>query len=990
MHGSSSPRQDTPEHDRRSLLQEGLRVVTRIGARRPLITLWFVVLSACIATAFTFLCLGFKTERADLIDPSADFHQRWMRYTKSFGETADIIVVVEGDDPEAIKRAVDELGSRMTQEPTLFTQVLYKISPTALRGKGLQFMSPEQLELGLKHIADYGPILRGRWDLIALDSLIPRLQYQIELRAKEANEPGSPHKNDLKPLLQHTELLSTSMAAFLENPKNFQNPWPMLVQADRLLGDPREEVVYLLNDKKTMGFINVRPAEKTASFNGDSKPIARLRELIAAVQKDHTEVKIGMTGVPVLEADEMRRSQSDMMLSTVVSMIVVAVLLFVGFRGFRYAFIGLAMLIVGMAWAFGFTTLTVGHLNILSVSFAAMLVGLGIDFAVVYVLRYVELRHSGRPLRTALLETTDGIGTGIISAAVTTALAFFCATLTDFRGVAELGVIAGGGILLCAAAAFLVLPPLVALSDKNVELRRLPVLFEGKLLRKLTSDFPLPVLVICVGFVVFVGAQLFKVENGRVASRVKYDYNLLNLQAKGVESVELGKRVYEGSGSMLFAVSIADSAQQARILKQKFEALPSVSRVEDLASRLPAWPSKDTRLLIQAFQAQLVQLPEKPPVPESADPAGVGKSIEELYVVIRGMKDPAAQTAATALNSFLDQFEKLPLKNQTEFLMHYQYALSSALLGQFQGMRAASNTEPITEADLPAELRTRFISGDGKWLLQIYPKQRVWDEEPLRQFVTEVRSVDQEATGIPLQNYEASGQIKESYKTAAAYAFAMICVVLLIDFLKKEHKLLTLVTPLVVIGAVAALLKSRHTEFSQMHLVIAFVIMAVAMAAVLDARNLRDAIFAMLPPVLGTLMMFGFLGLLRIDLNPANLIVLPLVLGTGVDYGIHVVHNFREQQSGYRMSPSTMSSIVLTSTTSIVGFGSLMLAAHRGLFSVGLVYSIGLGSCVLGARVMLPAILTIASRVDATTANSSRDSNSDSQHDRKLDKIRVA
>jgi len=294
--------------------------------------------------------------------------------------------------------------------------------------------------------------------------------------------------------------------------------------------------------------------------------------------------------------------------------------------------------------------------------------------------------------------------------------------------------------------------------------------------------------------------------------------------------------------------------------------------------------------------------------------------------------------------------------------------MSSALLGQFQGMRAASNADPITQDDLPAELRSRFISNDGKWLLQIYPKNHVWDEAPLRRFVADVRSVDPEVTGIPLQNYEASGQIKESYKTAAAYAVGMICIVLLVDFLAAEHKLLTLITPLVVIGAVAALLKSRHVEFSHVHLVLAFVVMAVAMAAVLDPKNLRDAVLAMLPSVLGTLLMLGFLGLFCIDLNPANLIVLPLVLGTGVDYGIHVVHNFREKQGAYRMAPSTMNSIVLTSTTSVVGFGSLMLAAHRGLFSVGLVYSIGLGSCVLVALVMLPAILTLISRGAEATA----------------------
>jgi len=991
MHGSSSPRQDAPDRGHSSLLSEGLRVITRIGARRPRTTLWFVVMSACVAAAFTFLCLEFKTDRADLIDPSAEFHQRWMNYTEQFGETNDIVVVVEGEDPEAIKGALEELGSRIVREPDLFQNVLYKISAGALRSKGLQFLNPAQLEVGLRHIAEYGPILRGRWDLIRLESLIPRLQYQIDSRRNVNRQPGE-RAPDITPLLTHADLLSVSLAGFLENPRDFHNPWPVLLPVDRLLGDPREDVTYLMNETKTMGFVNLRPATKAKNFKGDSKPIARLRELIAEAQHDHPTVKIGMTGVPVLEADEMRRSQTDMLLSTSVSVIGVTLLLFLGLRGFRHALLGLLMLLVGMAWAFGFTTLAVGHLNILSVSFAAMLVGLGIDFAVVYTSRYLELRHEGRPLRTALLEATDGVGTGIVTAAVTTALAFFCATFTDFRGVAELGVIAGGGILLCALAAFVVLPPAVALADRNIELRRLPSPFEGRLLRKITSGYPLPVVVVMVALIGFVGAQMVRVEDGQLVSRVRYDYNLLNLQADGVESVDLEKRVFEQSGgSLLFAVSIADSQQEARALRKKFEALPSVHHVEDLASRLPNWPARDTRLLIQAYQAQLAQLPERPLVSPATDPAAVGQVIENFYVRVRELKHPLAQKVAKTIDAFLDRFEALTLKQQMEFLTRYQYAMSAALLGQFQALRASSNPEPIVFDDIPPELRSRFISPDGKWLLQIYPNDHVWDEEPLRRFVSDVRSVDPEATGIPLQNFEASGQIKDSYKTAAMYAFAMICVVLLVDFMKREYKLLTLIAPLVVVGAVAALLTSRRTEFNHVHLITAYVLMAVAIAAVLDPRNLRDALFAMLPPVGGTVLMFGCLGLLGIDLNPANLIVLPLVLGTGVDFGIHVVHNFREKQGGpYRMASSTMNSIVLTSTTSIVGFGSLMLAAHRGLFSVGLVYSIGLMSCLVISLVMLPALLTLVSGAASAAEAQSAPPPGDPRRSDKSGKVRAA
>lgn len=975
MHGSSSSRHDAPVPEARSLLAQGLRAMTRFGSRRPLFTLWFIVLSASIAAAFSFLCLDFKTERSDLLDPSAEYHKRWLKYSQSFGEAADIVVVVEGDDPEAIRSAMEELGTRMARESALFQKVMYKVAAGSLRSKGLQFLSPAQLQRGLQQIAEYSPVLQGRWDLIQLESLFPRLQYQVAARTASNEPAGVRSASDLKPVLNHAQLLSTSLASYIEDSRGFKNPWPTVLPSDTLLGDVGDEM-YFLNEQKTMGFIKALPAKKDGNFSGDSKSISRVRELIAEAGVIHPDVRIGITGVPVLEADEMSRSQLDMLLSTGVSLLGIAALLFVGFRGFRHPLIGMAMLAVGMAWAFGFTTISVGHLNILSVSFAVMLIGLGIDFAVVFISRYLQHRHEGKQLRTALLEATDGVGTGILTAAVTTALAFFCATLTDFRGIAELGIVAGGGILLCALAAFCTLPAMIATADRDVEPKQLPNPFEGRILRRITSNYPIPALAVSSVLVLAACTQIFRFEDGKLTTRVKYDYNLLNLQAKGVESVDLEQRIFDESGnSLLYAVSVADSPQEARALHRKFAALSSVHHVEDLASRMPGTPSPETRQLIQMYQSQLAMLPDRPPMIAATDPAAVGQAVENLYVSLRELKIPAARKAAKQLDRFLDKFESLNLRQQMEFLTRYQYAMSAALLGQFQALRmAASNLQPIHYEDLPAELRERFVSSDGKWLIQVYPSEQVWDEAPLRRFVNDVRSVDPDATGVPLQNYEASGQIKESYKTAGSLAFAVICLVLLVDFLDPRYKFIALGTPLLTVGAVAAILISRRAQFDELHLLTAYVLMAISIAAVLDPRNLRDAALALLPPGLGMLMLFGFLGLLRIDLNPANLIVVPLVLGTGVDFGIHVLHNFREKRGAYEMSSSTMNSILLTSATSVIGFGSLMLAAHRGLFGIGLVYSIGLAGCLLISLVMLPAILTLISRnkLAATTAEPRR------------------
>lgn len=223
--------------------------------------------------------------------------------------------------------------------------------------------------------------------------------------------------------------------------------------------------------------------------------------------------------------------------------------------------------------------------------------------------------------------------------------------------------------------------------------------------------------------------------------------------------------------------------------------------------------------------------------------------------------------------------------------------------------RDMSNPEPPRLTDLPESLVTRFVGADGRHLLKIYAKGDIWDMQAMGQFVADVREVDPSATGNPLQTYEASRQMKSSYEQAAWYALAAILIVLY-----------------------------------------------------LDLRSLRQTLLAMLPLGLGMLQLFGILGLLDIPLNPANMIVLPLILGIGIDDGVHVIHDFRRQRGRYHMSPSTASAVLISSLTTMVGFGSLMIVSHRGLQSLGRVLTIGVGCCLFASLVMLPAVLAWATR----------------------------
>jgi hopanoid biosynthesis associated RND transporter like protein HpnN len=940
-----------------SLLSDALRSLTHAVARRPKTTLLLVALSVIACSAYTVSKLQFKTDRSDLIDPETPFHQRWIRYTQKFGESSDMVVVVEAEAPETIKHALDVLGGKLLRYPDLFSNVLYKVEPGSLPRKGLQYLPPESLAAGLDRLDEYRPILNGRWDLVRLDSVISLLRYQLQ-------DLSSANVTSDRRLWDHAERLSESLARFAEDRDDFINPWPEIIPVDPALMEQANQTVYLLNEAGTLGFLMAAPAGKSDGFNGDTAAIDRLRTLIAETRGAVDGVTISLTGIPVLENDEMRRSQLDSANAGWVSFVGVWILFWLGFRGFRHPALGMVTLAIGMAWSFGFTTLVIGHLNILSVAFASIVIGLGNDFAIHLLSRYLDLRHHGWDVRRALVEASGTIGPGIVTGAVTTALAFFCAAFTSFLGVAELGVIAGGGILLCAVATFTALPAMVAVMDRRVEERMLPMPFQGKWLGNVTSRFSTPVLLAATAGIAMLGWSACDWSNGWPQPKVRYDHNLLNLQAQGLESVEAQQRIFDASNnSLLYAISVADSAEEARALRRKFEALPTVRHVEELASRMPQFPASESQLLVQGFHAYLSRLPQQPPPPTPAMPAMVGKSLDQFQLFLAHQNTPQAKRIAALLDRFLAVLDRMTLQEQMMVLGEFQYRLVYSLLAQFQALAAASDPEPVSPADLPPELASRYVSPQGEWLLQVFPKDHVWDMEPLKAFVDDVRSVDPEVTGTPLQNYEAALQIKQSYEVCAIYSLVVILLVLLIDFLQKEAIAPTLFWPGAAIAAMAAVAIWAGQPVPLTASLMAYTGLVFVYAAVRDRWSVIHCAVAIIPPILGTLMTFGLLAVLGIPLNPANLIILPLIIGIGVDNGVHVLHDYHEQRSGrYSPSSSLVNAIMMTSSTSIVGFGSMMLAAHRGLHSLGAVLTIGVGSCLFFALVVLPAALALLPR----------------------------
>jgi len=979
MQRNNSTRQESAAGPRGSAVAYPLRALTRIAARWPRFVMATVILASCACAGYAFFFLRFKSDRAQMLERQAELRQHWAAYAKTFDHASDVIVVVESKNPDEIKRTIDELSDRLRREPESFSSVLSRFEAGPLQRKWLQYVSPRRLQIGLARVNQYAPILRGDYRPIELDNLFMQLGDQIEAGMEQAGDkPLTPTQT--AHLFKHAGQLTTSLNDFIANPQDFHTPWPNLVPTDPQTNALRDQTVYLLSDRGTMGYLRVVPRVDSAEESGEWQSLARLEQIDAEVAEAHTGCQIGLTGIPILEREEMQRSQFDVVLAIVVASASCLVVMGIGFRGVKHPLLTLVMLAVALTWALGFTTAMIGHLSAFSLAVVVVLFALGLDFAISYTSRYLQLRHDGWQLRAALMEATASTGAASLTAAVTTALAFLCTLLADFSGVAELGIIAAAGIMLCALGTFFVLPALISIGDENAESSRLPRPFEGRLLRKGIGRLPLVGLILSVAVVLAVGSQIVKVERRHVAWRIHFDANPLSLHAKNAESVRLERRLYEESSSpLLYAVSVADSERKMRELHDKFAALPSVGHVESLALRLPSGGASDaTRQILAQYRALLSYFPSQLPPLRRSDPAAIGKAVENFYQRIKKYSgDESAQRVVHATDVFLDHFEKLSLDDQSQLLNQFQYRLASDIFQRFQALRYAASDEPIQADDLPNELVSRFVTppdaeGKRKWLLEVYPQDKAWDGATLARFVADVRSVDPNVTGTPIHNYESVRQIRHTYETAALYAFAVVWIILLLDFLSREARWLALLPTLAVGVLAAVMLNARHITVDPMLFTIAYVVVTGAIALVLDARGLFNAALAYLAPLAGGLLMFGIFGLAHIDLNPANLLVLPLVLGIGVNYGVQVMHDYRSQNGRYEMTGSVFSSLVLTAVTSIVGFGSMMIASHRGLFSLGLALAIGISSCLFVALVLLPSLLSVMTRPAKVRAASSK------------------
>jgi uncharacterized protein len=890
------PWERMPQADSSSWMLHPLECLTRVVVRFPK-TVWLLGGLAAVASVWlTMTQLGFRTSRANLLNPNSDYNRRWLAYTEEFGNKEDVVVVVEGDSRERIIPALDEMCAGIVKRGKLFGAVLHETDAPELRKKGLYYLDirandPKEMDLekidGLLNQA--APALQGNWSQMNLGGMAKWMGT--------AMRNGSEAQRGRILAAMRTELpqVVQGLEAALRQQGPYKSPWSEMAMSSSLAS--KSASTRLMSEDGTTGFILLRLLEEdNQSFAQNDESIKVLRQLAADVRSRHPGTKIGLTGLPIIEHDEMQSSEKSMSVATFLAFAGVLAVMIVAFGGCRHAIIPMVALCVAMVWACGCVTLIIGYVNVLSIAFASILFGMGIDYGIYYVARYLQVRETIPSTSEALVRTMALVGPGILTGALTSTISFLAAGLTDFPGVSQLGIIAGCGVFLCWVGEATLLPAAIRLMDSDGDRRgRLPEPLNLRYWLRPIYAFPRLSL---IGVVVVTALMAVGLRY------LRYDYNLLNLQPEGLESVDLEHKLFNQTNrSAWFALSIAATPEEALKRRQAFLKLPSVERVEEVASKLPA-DCEQKRPIIERIHRQLASLPKVAPEIAVTPLADLDQMLAGAQTMLLSM--PQASDIGDMLRKTREMLRSVPPEEYERRVRQYQQSGARDMLERLQMLEAASTPEPPSVKDLPESVLTRFVGKSGRYLLQVYSRANIWDVGPMGQFVKDVRKVDPEATGNPLQVYEASWQMKRSFERAAWYA-----------------------------------------------------LLAIAPLVVLDFRRLNHALLAALPMALGLLQTLGLMGLLDIPLSPANMILLPLMLGLGMDTGINLVHEMRCQGRRYRGAGNpVLVAVVVNSLTTMVGFGALMIANHRGLQSLGRVLTIAMGFSIFNS-LLLPNLLLL-------------------------------
>jgi len=826
--------------------------------------------------------LGVNSDTSEMFDESLPFREQKNRYNELFPlNRANITIVIESDNPDMADNHAATLADSLNRYDDIFTEVYLPGSGPYFKQNQFLFLSPNKLDTLTSQLEQSAQLFSA----LAQDYSMKGLFRVINDALTYAD---STQLTQLDPLLSE---IDTTINSHLSG-EHYTTSWQRMMDDSELTQNPGRRFIQV---KPKRNFDKALPA-KTA--------IEKARSFASQFENEN-QATVRLTGRVVMSYEEMQSVITGTATAGLLALILVSVTLWIGLRSFRLIITSILALIIGLSLTVGFSAVAIGQLNMISVAFAVLYIGLGIDYAIHFALKFKEFRYHNYNLTAAFKETFSRLSPALIMSTLSTSFAFFSFIPTSFDGVSELGLIAGFGMFISLLITFTFLPALLKLF-RSYSMSATEVTLSAPYAKTIT-----PLLNRNARSIKILGLVSTAISIVLIFF-IEFDYNPINLRDAESESIQTLQMLMDDDRFSPWTIEvIAEDSTRAKLLKKQLSSLEKTERAQTIFSFIPNKQPEKLKMLKKVRPA----FESIPPLQQDQENFKLQPTLDEMEFYLEQVdfyesSSPAMINLKNTVDTLLKEIDSLHKK---EDKIHQLQQLEDNLLATLPELLANIKTglraSPVTFEDLPNELRDRWISPvNGKYRVEISPKSNYNNNnEQLRAFASDVRSHTDAPTGSLITAIESGDAVVEAFQTALIYAFVVITLMIFL-FLRNIKETLYILTPLTLAG-----------------------IMTGAAMVVFD-----------------------------IHFNFANIIAIPMIFGLGVDNGIHIVHQARNisEYTPNLLNTTTARAITFSALTTLFSFGNLAFSPHAGTASLGFILTLGLLAMLFTTLILLPAFMT--------------------------------
>lgn len=847
---------------------------------------WLAVIiflgAAYFAGAYAARTLTINTDTGDMLATSLDFQQRADELNQAFPESKNgLTIIIKAAIADEAENFANQLASRLKNDGVNYDTVFAASGEPFLRENALMFLDERNLEQHLSKLNKATSLIEALTASPSAGTLFQKLT--------EYDEPA--RRSDLGADTLSSVYDELTIVAAAVDAGEFQPmSWINIVDDE----DEQHAVFHLQ-------LVNVLPTLEPERSEPAKSAIEAINRELETLKADYGgRVETFVTGGPALRGEELRSVLRGITVSLAISVVFVFGLLFLAFRSVFLTVLSFTSLAITIIFTSAFAAFAVGELNLLSTAFTVLLVGLGLDFAIHLLLHVEERRAAGQSTEEAIKGSVHEVGPAMAIAAPTTALAFFSFLPTSFSGIADLGLIAGVGVIIAFFVSVTFLPAALSAFPRFNARRSSGYIRSGF---RVVDRIAIPVALLTLGLVIYAVRYL---------PDVRLDADPMALRDPGVQSVQGFDLLLDSDDAAPYKLTyLAGSEEEARAVAKKALTLDVVDDAQSLIDFIP--DQQDEKLELIDFAAGPLSFAL------SGAPSTSGNSDSTKHII--AFRD-SLRTAPEDETSrrLADALTKIIIREDQSSLVHFERAIFYYWPQFVSRLRDQLKADYIEMGSVPSSLRNQYISAEGLWRVDISPADDVRDDAALKRFVNNTETVIPEIAGGAIQSLKAGEEVAKAMMKATT-------------------------TAIIVIGIVLFIL----------------------------IRRLPQVLFIMTPLMLALILTISTGVFLGIPFNFANVIVLPLLIGIGVDSGIHIVLRQRQVAAGETLfGTSTPRAVLFSALTTVASFSSLILLSHRGLSSLGAMLTIAIVYTLVCMLIVLPALLKFTSlrlRFDGTKSD---------------------